>query len=123
MAFVPPTFNLVCKIWDKGVPVANPPRNPAQVCQLRVPHSINFVAVNIFPINEYIAAMLLLPANTDIRDDIPNSNIGDTVECPSGSGRYYEVFQVDDVGKGFLNEYRIAYIGKSSTIAWPVPIP
>jgi hypothetical protein len=46
------------------------------------------------------------------------------VEVPAGSGRYYEVVQVDDAGKGFPNEHRIA--GLIATVdlgMWPVPYP
>jgi hypothetical protein len=57
------------------------------------------------------------------------------VEVPSGSGRYYVVVAVDDVGRGFLNEHRYAlvlpYYGYYPVIivngwaapAWPTPIP
>jgi hypothetical protein len=77
---------------------------------------------------------LLLPAGTDIRDF--NCALAgypyDIVEVPSGSGRWYAVGIVDDVAKGFPNEYRMAYITKISDavdsprnagLFWPTPIP
>lgn len=74
---------------------------------------------------------LLLPPGTDVRD-FSTSITPDVVECPSGSGRWYGVFSVDDVGKGFPNEYRCAQICKIYEaldpaaypgLFWPTPIP
>jgi hypothetical protein len=76
---------------------------------------------------------LLVPALTDIRDISCNLSYPyDIVECPSGSGRWYAVGIVDDVAKGFANEYRMCYLTKifSSVdpnnnlgLYWPTPIP
>jgi len=73
---------------------------------------------------------LLCPAGTDIRDISCTGTPIDGVEIPVGSGRYYVVLHVDDVAKGFPNEYRIAALAKqafSSQVAnwplWPAPIP
>jgi hypothetical protein len=77
------------------------------------------------------APSLLLPPGTDIRDDSCVSG-RDVVEVPAASGRWYFVSLVDDVGKGFPNEYRIASIGKACQridpvlfpgLFWPTPIP
>jgi hypothetical protein len=58
---------------------------------------------------------------TDIRD--LNTATGyDIVEVPAGTGRLYLVEQVDDVGKGFLNEHRCATLSKG-LFTWPSPIP
>jgi hypothetical protein len=62
---------------------------------------------------------LLLPALVDIRG--PQDTIGaDQVEVPAGSGRWYSVVGVDDIGKGFANEHRsaalVAIFG-----TWPAP--
>lgn len=64
---------------------------------------------------------LLLPALTDIRDIYSSPLAADSVEVPSGSGRFYTVVQVDDFGKGFANEHRFAVLVKLPP--WPVPIP
>jgi hypothetical protein len=58
---------------------------------------------------------VLLPALTDVR-------IGGVVEVPAGSGRYYKVASVDDLGKGFANEHRYAAI-VADYASWPVPYP
>jgi hypothetical protein len=66
---------------------------------------------------------LLLPPGSDIRDGLTSTGY-DAVEVPSGSGRYYTVIFVDDVGKGFPNEYRMAFLVKSDVNGdWPTPIP
>lgn len=63
--------------------------------------------------------MLLVPAGSDIRPDsgfLPGP--GDTIEAPQGSGRFYKALVVEDIAKGFLNEYRVvvleqlAYVGE-----------
>jgi len=74
---------------------------------------------------------LLLPPLTDIRDGSCNG-VQDVVEVPSGSGRWYQVLGVDDVGKGFANEHRFAHLSKIyeqvnsipfAGLQWPTPIP
>lgn len=67
-----------------------------------------------------VFANLLLPALTDIRD-YSSTTGSDSVECPVGSGRFYLVDYVDDLGKGFPNEHRFALMEK--LIPWPTPIP
>jgi hypothetical protein len=76
-------------------------------------------------------SQLLLPSKTDIRDT-SCAITGDVLECPAGSGRWYGVFSVDDFGKGFSNEFRVAWIGKIFEdldplafpgLFWPAPIP
>jgi len=131
MAFTVPTFNLLCDIYTgpwltKALRSSNVPCNLAM--GRRVQQAGNdYIALQYGP----AAPNLLLPAFTDIRD---GSCAGeqDIVECPSGSGRWYFVSAVDDVAKGFSNEYRLAAIGKVSDFAdhsrfpgvfWPTPIP
>jgi len=75
---------------------------------------------------------LLFPPGTDVRDtncNIPNNDI---VEVPAGSGRWYALAYVDDLGKGFPNEHRYAFAYKISEhldvtrypgLFWPSPIP
>jgi hypothetical protein len=76
-------------------------------------------------------AFLLVPALTDIRDLNQNVPFNDIVEVPSGSGRWYGVAEVEDVGKGFPNEFRRAAICKISAnvnnivyagLFWPTPM-
>lgn len=132
MSFNVPTFNLECDIytgpWNTRVL-----RIAGQECNLqygRRPHQNSD-----FPLaNEFSAVMnLLLPALTDIRSTLC-SYIADSVECPAGSGRWYLVAAVDDVGKGFDNEFRVATLLSASEakfgtgseyngLFWPTPIP
>jgi len=76
-------------------------------------------------------ALLLLPAGTDVRG-VVLTNQEDVIEVPSGSGRWYSVNAVEDIGKGFSNEHRCASVTqiseyvdgvKYSGLFWPVPMP
>jgi hypothetical protein len=61
------------------------------------------------PPGEVMTMDLLLPAGTDIRGT--QDTVGcDIVEVPAGTGRYYWSLTVDDIGKGWPNEHRIAKI-------------
>jgi hypothetical protein len=64
---------------------------------------------------------LLLPKGTDIRGP-QDSVAADNVEVPAFSGRWYRVVAVDDVGKGFSNEYRNAAIFAVDRL-WLAPYP
>lgn len=75
-------------------------------------------------------SILLLPPLTDIRGGVL-SGPNDVIELPSGSGRWYQVFLVEDIGKGFPNEHRAAVVFQISSQAnaidyagcvWPVPM-
>jgi hypothetical protein len=74
---------------------------------------------------------LLLPALTDVRSAVQGVE-NDVIEVPAGSGRWYNVAGVDDVGKGFDNEYRIVSLRQISHFRdwiplgipyWPIPMP
>lgn len=74
---------------------------------------------------------LLLPAGTDVRDGSTGGE-ADIIEVPAGSGRWYSVMSVDDMGKGFPNEHRFALLHKIYErlnpilflgANWPTPIP
>jgi len=78
-----------------------------------------------------IYEVLLLPPLTDVRPYFLTGQ-ADVVEVPSGSGRWYGVEWVDDIGKGFSNEHRAAGIlqishfldpAKYAGLSWPVPMP
>jgi hypothetical protein len=75
--------------------------------------------------------ILLLPAGTDIRTPA-QADTYDIVEAPAGSGRWYKVRGVDDVGKGYANEFRFAILAKIyqtwdpveyAGCFWPIPMP
>jgi hypothetical protein len=126
MAFTIPTFNLVCNVW-RGIGHSGAPDIVNLACNLqfgRKPHILDLqenVGINA----QGQAMFLLVPAGSDLRDGMTTSGFRDTVEVPSGTGRFYVVWAVDDVGKGFSNEYRVATISKSTSpvFAWPEPIP
>jgi hypothetical protein len=67
-----------------------------------------------------------------LSDDIRFSELGvwivppgptdpDLIELPTGSGRYYKVVDVEQLGMGFSNWHQEAAILKVSP--WPVPVP
>lgn len=83
---------------------------------------------NIIPVD----SILLLPKLTDVRDAYCAGHVNDIIEIPTGSGRWYVVYGVDDFGKGFANEHRYAFITKIGQwiggtvyagLDWPTPIP
>ena len=123
MAFVLPTFPIVCNIFNKGTYPAGPPRIANQPCQLRAP-TPSAVAAFIPVASQTVTMTLLLPALTDIRDPInAPTNSEDWVECPAGSGRVYVAIRVDDIAKGFSNEHRYCILSKVFGLPWPTPTP
>jgi hypothetical protein len=126
MGFRPPVFNSTCNLWTgPAVPPVGPPRLTV-VCQLRNagklhtgeayvvdPTTTNFPAV--------VMTEILFPLHTDVRDIYSAPAGSDVAECPAGSGRFYATSCVEDVAKGFTNEYRVAYALKVGL--WPTPIP
>lgn len=131
MAFNPPSFPLMCNLYrgpyTGRVLAGTLPCNLAQGSRVYIISNASIPQVeeyNLFP-------QLLMPALSDVRD-LSNAITPDVVEVPAGSGRWYGVCTVDDVGKGFPNEYRIAIIGKIFEaldpaaypgLFWPVPMP
>jgi hypothetical protein len=66
---------------------------------------------------------LRLPPLSDVRGWTV-TNPADIVEVPLGSSRFYWVWEVDDIAKGFPNEHRFAWISKLNLgPLWPVPMP
>lgn len=131
MSFSVPQFPLTCNLfrgpWTARVLASTPE------CNLAYGRRVTQIFADV-PIDNDVtsnAMQLLLPAGTDVRD-FSNWFTPDVVECPAGSGRWYGVQSVDDVGKGFDNEYRLALIVKIYEaldpiaypgLFWPVPIP
>ncbi len=126
MAFVVPNFNLLCKIGTSataGFPATLPPfsiRLASQMCALVFGHRVNVFASGGTAAQGYpvMGMSLLLPVGTDVRGSESGTGILDVVECPVGTGRWYQVIQVDDIGKGYANEHRSAAI-----LALPVWVP
>ncbi len=125
MAYYIPEMPLLCSVWTgPGDYTAAAPREEDIACNLgqgrRVLSSGLFATADNYPA---FASQLLVPAGTDIRGYI-NSFTADWVEVPQGSGRYYYVHQVDDIGKGFDNEHRFAMIVPTHLYTlWPTPYP
>ena len=117
-----PNFNLTCNIWDAGVnPTINPPRISV-VCNLQHGRKIR-TDVDLVGASD-LSMFLLLPALTPIKTQINNALWPDEVEVPAGSGRYYYIHNFDDVSKGFMTEYRCAYIIQDGRWGlWPFPTP
>jgi hypothetical protein len=83
--------------------------------------SINWAGVDVGEGGGVGGMTLMVPALTDIRG--PQDTVSfDMVECPLGSGRWYRVCAVDDIGKGFANEHRAALLFALPT-SWIAPYP
>lgn len=124
MGFRLPTMPLFCDIYTGIAGPALPP-GPVRLhikCQLRFLRSANVEgAISQQGTN---GMMLLVMPLTDIRMK-GFGTFADVVECPSGTGRFYTVSGVDDVAKGFPNEYRAATMWSLNNRlgAWPFPYP
>jgi hypothetical protein len=135
MAFRLPTFNLSVNLWTAPDPVTGTPTRAFMANLARgerdtfwnYPLYVGYYGMRVF-------MQLLCPKGTDIYPNDPGAP-ADLVEVPAGSGRYYQVAMVDDVGKGFANEYRIAWllawtadsgafsVNPWGAVVWPRPIP
>lgn len=115
-----PVFNIQCAIWRFGNPTANPP-DVISSCNLALGRRTGHLPSLAAQGGDGQGAMwLLLPPGTDVQD-LKNGVGPDTVEVPSGSGRFYQASWVDDIGSGFLNEHRFAEL--TGVPAWPLPFP
>ena len=134
MAFSLPVFNLVCNIYTgpwltKVLRVSDVPCNLAWGRRISAKFSFSQPTESGNSLNASMT--LLLNPGTDIRSR-PLYPVADIVEVPSGTGRWYIVFFVDDLGKGFDNEHRGAELaqlsdqmggGEFDGSQWPTPMP
>lgn len=121
MSFSVPTFNLNVNIWRNSSGPPNPP-DVTSVCNLAYGRRVS-MAQGIEGAPPNLLMSLLLPPGADVQSAICSGS-ADWVEVPAGSGRIYEVLDVDDIGKGFSNEHRIAILLASTFFGfWPAPIP
>jgi len=128
MAYRLPTWIITCDISQPpaagivGIP-PGPYRITGQICQLTYGHRVNVVSTGgTVQVGVLALCMnLLLPPRTDIRGPQDTTSF-DMVQVPSGSGRWYSVAAVDDIGKGFTNEHRSASIYAVSG-SWVPPYP
>lgn len=136
--FTIPTFNLGANLWtivtgDYTLDTAGAPRVAATPCNLAYGVRVNVASTGgtAYPGIPIMAMNLLLQKGTDVQG--PQCNVGgivdsltgmhgDYVEVPAGTGRYYIVGFVDDIGRGFANEHRTALIF-ALPFSWPTPIP
>jgi len=136
MSYVLPTFVLKANVWinysvalnynaPSSIPICN--LTPGKRVMNVDPTLGNPALYKVAP----VLMELLLPKLTDIRPWIGGGNQC-LCEVPNGSNRFYNVVGVDDIGKGFANEHRIAWLqmiyGSTTfadvgVLAFPFPLP
>lgn len=110
MAYRLPTFNLSVNIWRGTAPPPGPPALTVSGSFTWYPrYPINGASGSTNP--QFTAAILRVPSHVDIRDGFGGGTF-DLVEVPAGTGRLYQVNFVEDLGKGFANEHRVAQVTK-----------
>lgn len=130
MAFQVPHFPLFAAIWrNGGIGGAYAAPDVVTAANLSPGRRVLLTQPLIAGVGSPVPVELLVPARTDIRANWNNAG-NDLVEVPSGSKRFYTVVWVDDVGRGFTNEYRLALmyysVGGNTTLAggpFPAPSP
>jgi hypothetical protein len=117
--YILPTFNLLVNVWTAGTA---PPAAPRTTCMGNL--AFGRRTGPVLPGVASSLMQLLVPAGTDIRDGVNGPPGRDLLEVPAGTGRYYQVNVVDDLGKGFANEHRVVLCSKFQGFGnWPIPIP
>jgi hypothetical protein len=119
MSFTLPTFNLTVNIFTAATPLVLrvvTVGNLAWGRRVNVASTGGTDAIGV----PLVTMSLLLPPGTDIRGPLA-PGFADRVEVPAGTGRFYEVAFVDDIGKGFPNEHRCAVLEQTSP--QPIPLP
>ncbi len=135
MAFILPTFNLAVDVYTGPFIGHGAPRLSVMGNLAYSKRVTEGVVSGLIPSDAIaqVPVKLLLPVGTDVRDaSVANPPNSDLVQVPAGSGRWYYVANVDDIGKGFANEHRCAIIFKIYEaidpplfpgLLWPTPIP
>lgn len=127
--YVLPSLNLTCNVWRYNLNPITAPVSLTLQCALvygkrsltvtpqpsALPNAFNAQTTSALTMD------LVLSAFSDIRGR-ENSIGQDCVEVPQGTGRYYHVLQVDDIGKGWPNEHRFAKITPVLG-SWVAPYP
>jgi hypothetical protein len=119
MPFEVPDFPLFCNIISGPGPILVV-RHGLVPCNLAIGRRANAIAAGLGLFYGGGNMSLLLPSRTDVRDFAATTGF-DIIECPAGTLRYYGVTWVDDVGRGYANEYRFAAMVKFGP--WPTPYP
>jgi hypothetical protein len=131
MAFVVPEFPLAVDIYTG--PFSTRVLRVSTVCNLALGRRGTIGALqDVSPGAPFTGPMyVLFPRGTDVRDLAGTNTDEDLLDIPAGSGRWYFVQLVDDVGKGFANEHRYAAVSKASgafdpaafgAMRWPTPL-
>jgi hypothetical protein len=121
MSFSVPKFNLTVNVWNGA---DEPPGAPTFVVKGNLAYGRRTSPSGTLDQAEQgLTMQLLLPAGTDAQWAI--QGVGPSVmEVPAGSGRFYVCAGVDDVGKGWSNEHRVALLIATSDYGyWPIPMP
>lgn len=104
-----PKFPLTVNLWrEKLIPVGGSP-DLVTSGQLRWLNRGTSQLQVISGLDIGATRTLYVPARFDVRP-IPASHKPDVVEVPAGTGRFYFVIDVDDVARGFGNEFRCALL-------------
>ena len=113
---------LLADIWNNGnvLPPVGPPTIGNVPCALVLGDRVALFTVNVYGPQNNVLHYILVPKLTNVWDA---HNLGgpSVVCCPRLSNRFYVVVDVDDVGKGYSNEYRQLTVIKGGV--WPTPIP
>jgi len=133
VAFHLPTFNLLAGHWPGyGTGPLPPGSAPPNIipCQLRI-YKTAMVLGRLA--QGLVVVGICMPAHVPVAGNVGFIvGNGDLLEVPHLSQRFYLAICVDDVAKGFPNEYRMATLDKiwASTLwvpygipNWPIPIP
>lgn len=120
MPFRLPAFNVPVNLWNtsSGGPLGPPSHttmgnlSPGRLTEYQI---VTFNGYQMY---------LRLPAGTDARSEAQGGS--PIAEVPAGTLRFYRIVWVDDIGRGFANEHRLAILvqcGAGSPYHWPLPIP
>lgn len=122
MAYTLPQFNLACNIGSGAVPAFFIPRISGQSCALVYGKRVSEMTEVTTGTVATLIMHILFPAGTDVRGREVVGGASDLIECPAGTGRWYTVASVDDIGKGWPNEHRTAEV-RAFPSSWTPPYP
>lgn len=119
-----PTWIVPVSIWHFGHPTSGAPDVEAVgnfTQGKRVFSGDGFTTST--PSQWFPVSFLLLPNGTDIRGEAGAAAGPDTVECPTGSGRYYSCQFADYVALGFPNQHIQAILTQITPMPDFPPVP
>lgn len=117
-----PAFPLLANIWHfPNAPGSPPDLSPK--AELRVDTSVKQLVTSGAARQQCLSRSMYVPKGTDLRTSWFGGT-SDVVELPAGSGRFYNILDVDDIAKGFPNEFRIAALTVANVAGgWTPPYP